>query len=183
MLRKPCSRAISLIGMYGTSSVSGIGKGLPCRASWNGSKSSTGLGKSALSAASAAGLTGVDAARWTVPSRRRKTAAANPPSRRLALVAIASNTGVVSDGELAITFRISAVAVCRSSASLRLVEQPHIFDGDDGLVGKGLKQLNVMIGERPRFLARELIMPIGRPVADQGRDGDAAKAARPSEHS
>ena len=30
---------------------------------------------------------------------------------------IASNTGCTSDGELAITFRISAVAVCRSSAS------------------------------------------------------------------
>ncbi len=29
-----------------------------------------------------------------------------------------SNTGCVSDGELAITFKISAVAVCRSSASL-----------------------------------------------------------------
>jgi len=31
---------------------------------------------------------------------------------------MASNTGCTSDGELAITFRISAVAVCRSSASL-----------------------------------------------------------------
>ena len=36
---------------------------------------------------------------------------------------MASNTGCTSDGELAITFRISAVAVCRSSASLGLVEQ------------------------------------------------------------
>ena len=44
--------------------------------------------------------------------RRRK----RRPSR-LALLAIASNTGCTSDGELAITFRISAVAVCRSSAS------------------------------------------------------------------
>ena len=32
--------------------------------------------------------------------------------------AMASNTGCTSDGELAITFRMSAVAVCRSSASL-----------------------------------------------------------------
>ena len=30
---------------------------------------------------------------------------------------MASNTGCTSDGELAMTFRISAVAVCRSSAS------------------------------------------------------------------
>ena len=36
---------------------------------------------------------------------------------RFALSAMASNTGCTSDGELAITFRMSAVAVCRSSAS------------------------------------------------------------------
>ena len=36
----------------------------------------------------------------------------------LGAVAIASNTGFMSDGEPAITFRMSAVAVCRSSASL-----------------------------------------------------------------
>jgi hypothetical protein len=36
----------------------------------------------------------------------------------LALAAMASNTGCTSEGELAITFRMSAVAVCRSSASL-----------------------------------------------------------------
>ena len=49
----------------------------------------------------------------------RKTAVEKPPSSRLALVAIASNTGRTSDGELAMTFNISAVAVCRSSASSR----------------------------------------------------------------
>ena len=46
------------------------------------------------------------------------------------------------------TFRMSAVAVCRSSASLRLVEQPRILDGDHGLVGEGLQQLDVVVGER-----------------------------------
>ena len=71
----------------------------------------------------------------------RKTAAANPPSRRLALVAIASNTGVMSDGELAITFRMSAVAVCRSSASLVSLNSRDILDRDHGLVGEGLQQL------------------------------------------
>ena len=34
-----------------------------------------------------------------------------------ALFTTASNTGCTSDGELAMTFRMSAVAVCRSSAS------------------------------------------------------------------
>ena len=66
------------------------------------------------------------------------------PQMRAACSATASNTGCTSDGELAITFRMSAVAVCRSSASLRLVEQPHVFDGDHGLVGERLQQLDVM---------------------------------------
>ncbi len=40
-----------------------------------------------------------------------------PPISRLALAAMASNTGCTSEGEAAITFKMSAVAVCRSSAS------------------------------------------------------------------
>src|SRR3954469_19821838 len=49
----------------------------------------------------------------------RKTAVEKPPSNRLALVAIASNTGCTSDGELAMTFNISAVAACCARASFR----------------------------------------------------------------
>ena len=52
-------------------------------------------------------------------------------------------TGCRSDGERLITFSTSAVAVCRSSASCGLVEQPHVLDGDHGLVGEGLQQLDV----------------------------------------
>ena len=33
-------------------------------------------------------------------------------------------------------------------ALLQFVEQPRILDGDDGLVGEGLQQLNVMVRER-----------------------------------
>ena len=47
----------------------------------------------------------------------RATIVDQPPSSWLELRAMASNTGCTSDGELAMTFRISAVAVCRSSAS------------------------------------------------------------------
>src|SRR5882757_5396073 len=50
-------------------------------------------------------------------SMKRNTAAEKPPSRRFALSTMASNTGCTFDGELEITFRISAVAVWRSSAS------------------------------------------------------------------
>ena len=54
-----------------------------------------------------------------------------------------SNTGWISVGELAMTPRISLVAVCCSNASVRSVtflqffEQPNVLDGDHGLVGKG----------------------------------------------
>src|SRR5258707_4917492 len=52
-------------------------------------------------------------------SMKRNTAAEKPPSRRLALSTMASNTGCTFEGELAITFRMSAVAVWRSSAARR----------------------------------------------------------------
>src|SRR6476660_7220340 len=54
-----------------------------------------------------------------MPSARRNTPAENPPISRLALAAMASNTGCTSDGELAMTFNISAVAACCSRASFR----------------------------------------------------------------
>jgi hypothetical protein len=38
---------------------------------------------------------------------------------------------------------------------LRLVEQPHILDGDDGLVGEDLEQGDLPAGEEPSFCAAE----------------------------
>ena len=38
---------------------------------------------------------------------------------------------------------------------LGLVEQPRVLDGDHGLVGEGLQQLNVMVGERAGLDARD----------------------------
>src|SRR6478752_10291552 len=57
-------------------------------------------------------------------SMTRWTAVEKPPIRRLALDAMASNTGCTSDGELAMTFRISAVAACCSRASFRSLLGP-----------------------------------------------------------
>src|SRR4051794_7045781 len=54
-----------------------------------------------------------------MPSTKRYTPAEKPPINRVALVTMASNTGCTSDGELAITFNISAVAACCSRASWR----------------------------------------------------------------
>jgi hypothetical protein len=33
-------------------------------------------------------------------------------------------------------------------ARLQLLEQPHVLDGDHGLVGEGLEQRDVLVGER-----------------------------------
>ena len=57
-----------------------------------------------------------DGAMLVAPTSRMTTSCA--PHRRAALSATASNTGWVSVGELLMTFRISAVAVCCSSASV-----------------------------------------------------------------
>ena len=76
----------------------------------------SGLGNDDCSASSATVFVRVNATRSILPSMKRQTVVDIPPSSRLAVVAIASNTGWTSVGELAITLRISAVAVCRSSA-------------------------------------------------------------------
>ena len=52
-----------------------------------------------------------------MPSMNRMTVLEKPPIRRAALDAMTSKTGCTLDRELAITLRMSAVAVCRSSAS------------------------------------------------------------------
>ena len=59
-----------------------------------------------------------------MPSMNRNTAAEYPPISRLALATIASNTGWMSFGDLAITFNISAVAACCSRASFRSLLGP-----------------------------------------------------------
>ena len=81
---------------------------------------------------------------------------------RVAFSSIASNTGSSSPGELEMTRSTSEVAVCCSSASLssrvrclHLLEQPHVLDRDHRLVGKGLNQLDLLVGERRDFLALE----------------------------
>ena len=73
----------------------------------------------------------------------------------VAFASIVSNTGSSSPGELEMTLSTSEVAVCccpdRSSA--QLIEQPRVLDGDDGLRGEVLNQLDLLVGEWPHFLA------------------------------
>src|SRR6516162_5191912 len=41
-------------------------------------------------------------------------------------------------------------------ALAKLVQQPRVLDGDDGLGGEVLDQLNLLFGERPHFLAEDV---------------------------
>ena len=116
MHRKPRRRATSRMAAAdsGSASVSATDTGAAVRAAL---ECATGIGKACLSASLPASSVLDSATRCNSSPTTRATAVEKPPSRRLALLAMASNTGCTSDGELAITFRISAVAVWRSSAS------------------------------------------------------------------
>src|SRR3974377_835904 len=73
---------------------------------------------------------------------------------RTAFSRMASNTGFSSPGDELITRSTSEVAVCCSNDSRKigralaqLIEQPRILDGDDGLCGEVLHQLDLLISE------------------------------------
>ena len=93
---------------------------------------------------------------------------------------MASKTGCTSVGELLMTRRISAgrrlllqrlreVAVAR----LQLLEQPHVLDGDDRLVGEGLEQRDLLVREGlPGSRDVRLIAPIA--IASRSSIGTAS---------
>src|SRR3954452_12226816 len=112
-----------------------------------------GEGNAARSAASAAGLTGVNAIRCIKPSIRRYTAVDRPPISCFDLPAIASNTGCASFGELAMTFNISAVAACCARASFRSFFGPETE-----------RRLTRLVVGAMRGLALVVLRPFPRPA-------------------
>ena len=95
--------------------------------------------------------------------RQETRPTALPANRRWQLSTMASNTGCVSVIDPLMTRRISAVAVWRSSASLRLVEQAHVLDGDHRLVGEGRQQRDLLVAGTVRAGAATAIEPTPRP--------------------
>ena len=69
---------------------------------------------------------------------------------------MASKTGSTSVGEPEMTFKMSAARGLLFERLLRLVEQPHILDGDDRLVGERLQERDLLgrEGIGPRALER-----------------------------
>ena len=128
---------------------------------------------------SAAGLVGVNAARWTMPSTKRKTVVGEAADQPFGAAAIASNTGCTSDGELAITLRMSAVAVCRSSASWVSLNSRAFSIAITAWSAKVCEQLHVVFGECAGLLSRDDDQADGDPLFISGTNSDAAEAARP----
>ena len=100
------------------------------------------------------------------------------PRSRLALSAIASNTGCTSDGELAITFKISAVAVCRSSASLVSLNSRTFSMAMTAWSAKVCNNSTSLAANAPASLRDTVITPIGLPLWSMGTDNAARNPRR-----
>ena len=84
----------------------------------------------------------------------------------VAFASIVSNTGSRSTGELDDDleyFRGRGLLLQRLGqivgALAQFVEQPRVLDGDDGLRGEVLHQLDLFVGERANLLAKDVITP------------------------
>ena len=84
------------------------------------------------------------------------------------------------------TCRTSEVAVCRSNElgefarALPLsLEQPHILDCNDRLVGEGLDQLDLLVSERPYGSALQKEHAYWNPFAKKWHAEDGTKVAKP----
>ena len=85
------------------------------------------------------------------------------PQTRVAFSSIILNTGSSSPGELLITLRTSAVAVCCQRSEIARPacissNSRDVLDGDHGLIGEGLQQTDLSC--RQRILASRRVMPI-----------------------
>src|SRR6516225_6540639 len=79
-------------------------------------------------------------------------------ARRLAVDAVEDELGIAENGverraqlvaHIGEELRLVAARLLDLAALvLNLLEQPHVLDGDAGLVGKGLRQLDLLVGER-----------------------------------
>ena len=63
---------------------------------------------------------------------------------------------------------------------LRLIEQPRILDGDDGLIGEGLQQTDCLSQSKESFASRRVmpIVPIAIPLQQHRHHQHAAPADR-----
>ena len=104
--------------------------------------------------------------RWSSSPSNVKTCAELAPHSSSAAAAIVSNTGCTSVGDWLMTRRISLVAVCCSSASVRSrlrasssVNRRTFSIAIDRLVGEGLEQRDLVSGNSPGSRRYRMIAP------------------------
>ena len=64
-------------------------------------------------------------------------------------------------------------------ALAEFLEQPHVFDGNDRLVGEGFEQLNLLVGERTRLNSSNEDRAHRRGLPEQ-RDGKDSPGYQPT---
>ena len=104
------------------------------------------------------------------PLRRVESLRRLRRTSRAALSAMASSTGWISVGELAMTPKISLVAVCCSKRLFEFLEQPHVLDGDHRLVGEGFEQFDLRRGEGAHLGATRAQCSNEFPLLTKGND-------------
>ena len=86
---------------------------------------------------------------WTTHSVRGPVSRSHGRIHRLAdLAHVSARTLRLSDSVRSLVLR------------LNFIKQPHILDGDDGLVGEGLEQFDLLVGERLHSARRSAITPM-----------------------
>ncbi len=110
------------------------------------------------------------ATKCSISPSNRNTLAKRASQRRTALRAMQSNTGCTFDGELAMTLKISAVAVCRSSASLVSLNKRTFSIAITACSAKVFSN-SICVSGKGRAAARKmLIAPTGCPSRSIGTD-------------
>ena len=110
-----------------------------------------------------------------MPPTNRYTAVDKPPISLSALATIASSTGCTSDGELAMTFNISAVAACCSRASFRSLLGSEIERRLTRVAAGAMRRLVFVVLRPFAALALRAFAPLFLPPVLDGRAISAPK--------
>ena len=98
---------------------------------------------------------------------------------RVAFSSIAWNTGASSPGELEMNLQHVSGGGLLQQRFAQFVEQARVFDGDDGLRGEVLDQCDLLVTERPHFLAVDSDAP-GQPfLTEHWNDEQSARTRQP----
>ncbi len=153
--RQPAARAVSLCSYWGSARTSGTWTTAEVRTARAITDSVVrGIGNARRTTSRRSAATPCSEVKWSISPSTLETRPISASHRLLARSPMMSNTGCTSVGELLMTRRISAVAVCCPSASVRSrlrasssCEEADVLDGDDRLVAKVVSELDLLLRE------------------------------------